>query len=422
MTTLKRVLTWREGAGMTIAGVLGSGILILPTVTAQLAGPAAIVAWLLMTIMAIPMAATFGKLAIYHPNAGGIASYARLAFGPRAGKLVGILYLGTVPVAAPAAALIGAGYLGALCHWPEADVVLVAAGLLATALLVNYFGIQFSGWAATAVVVAISALLLMAVMSALPHMKALAFVPFLPHGWWPVGQSVALLYWAFVGWEMIGHLSEEFVDPVRDIPRALMVAVAVVGILYLAVSSVSIGTMAYRMHTHGAGLSVLIGMELGHPGAIIAAVIALLITYGTIHTYIAGFSRLVYAQARTGDLPRFFAHLHPKRRTPARVFAALLLPDVVILGSVLAFHTSLAQLIAWPSAVFIVLYIVAMVSAWRLLPGYRAQAFALLGALISCAALIFVGWAMILPIGLAFLGWWLKGSFAEKATTPEEIA
>ncbi|PSR27067.1 MAG: amino acid transporter [Sulfobacillus thermosulfidooxidans] len=422
MTTLKRVLTWREGAGMTVAGVLGSGILILPTLTAQLAGPAAIIAWLVMTLMAIPMAETFGKLAIYRPDAGGIASYARLAFGPKAGKIVGILYLGTVPVAAPAAALIGAGYLGALCHWSPADVVFVAAGLLATALLVNYFGIQFSGWAATAVVVAISGLLLIAVLSALPHVSTRAFVPFLPHGWWPVGESVALLYWAFVGWEMIGHLSEEFINPVRDIPRALMVAVVVVGILYLAVSSVSIGTMAYRMHSHGAGLSVLIGMELGRMGAIITAVIALLITYGTMHTYIAGFSRLVYAQARTGDLPRFFAHLHPTRRTPARVFAALLLPDAVVLGSVLVFHTSLAQLIAWPSAVFIVLYLVAMLAAWRLLPGFSARLLALLGALISALALIFVGWAIILPIALAFLGWWLKVPHVEKAIPPEEIA
>ena len=406
---------------MTIAGVLGSGVLILPEVTARLAGPAAIVAWAIMALMALPMAWTFGRLAVVRPDAGGIASYVRRAFGPRAGRMVGILYLGTVPVAAPAAALIGAGYLGALLNWSHIDVVVVAGSLLTLALVVNLVGIEWSGWAATALVLAISLLLLAAVASALPHIQAGSYTPFWPHGWWPVGQSIALLYWAFVGWEMIGHLAEEFVNPQRDIPRALGLAVGVIAILYLSVSAVTIGTETYRTGLGDAGLARLIGLGLGRAGRVATTILALLITYGTMHTYIAGFSRLVYAQAREGDLPRCFAVLHARWRTPFRVFLALTVPFTVILGVSAFFQVSLASLIVWPSAVFIVLYILAMASAWRIVPNHQGRLATFLSGLVSVLALAFVGWAVVLPLTLMAAGWWLlpihKGQGQEQIKT-----
>lgn len=101
---LRPSLGWAEGAGFTVAAVLGAGVLVLPAVTATLAGPAAILAWMLMAVAAAPMALTLGALAVRLPDAGGIAAYAREAFGPRVGRVVGLLYLGTVPVGAPAAA------------------------------------------------------------------------------------------------------------------------------------------------------------------------------------------------------------------------------------------------------------------------------------------------------------------------------
>lgn len=83
---LKKSLTWLPGAALTIGAVLGSGILVLPAAAAVIAGPASLVAWALMALLTVPVAFTLGRLAVLRPDAGGIAAYARLAFGG-AGRL-----------------------------------------------------------------------------------------------------------------------------------------------------------------------------------------------------------------------------------------------------------------------------------------------------------------------------------------------
>ena len=403
MTTLKRVLTWREGAGFTVAAVLGSGVLILPALTAQMAGPAALVAWALMALAVIPMALTLGRLAILHPDAGGIAAYARAAFGDRVARIVGFLYLGTVPVAGPAAALIGVGYVSTFLHLPASATILGSAILLAIALLTNALGVELSGRTVTLVVVTVAVIMLAAVAVASPHVEGSAFTPFAPHGWAPVGASTALLFWAFIGWEMLGHMAEEFVRPERDLPRALWLAIGVVDVLYLAVALVTVGTHMYGHGRTGDALAQLVGLGLGNAGMGAVTALALLVTYGTIHTYVAGFSRLVYAQARAGDLPRSLARLHPRLRTPTRVLAISALPFTLVLLAQALHPVSLGTLIAWPSAIFIALYVVAMAAGVRLLKAGRQRLGAAAGTILSAAALLFVGVAVLMPLAIAAL-------------------
>ncbi len=410
MTTLKRALTWREGAGFTVAAVLGSGVLVLPSLTATMAGPASLWAWILIALAIIPIGLTLGQLAVRYPDAGGIAAYVREAFGTFSGRVIGYLYLATVPVAAPAAAIIGMDYVRTFLHWSWAPTIGGATLILAAAILANYLGVELSGMTVTVVVVVIAVVMLAAVILAMPHMNTQVFSPWLPHGWIPVGQSLALLFWAFVGWEMLGHMVEEFVNPTTDVPRALAMAIMVIDVLYIAVSVVTIGTRTYGAGKTGDGLAQLVGLGLGRAGMAVIVVLAILVTYGTIHTYVAGFSRLVYAQSRAGDLPLTFAELHRRFRTPSRVLIALIVPFAIVLVVEWVHPLDLSQLILWPSAIFIVLYIAAMGAGWRLLskPGHRAAA--VLGLVFSIVALSFVGWALLLPLGIIVVAW-MGGKF-----------
>lgn len=404
MTTLKKVLSWQDGAAFAVTAVMGTGILILPALTADMAGPAALVAWVLMGILVVPMAWTLGDLAVLYPAADGIAGYVRHAFGDRWARLVGYLYLGTVPLGAPAAALIGMGYVTRFFHWGAVWGILGALMMLAVALTVNTLGVELSGRTANGVVIAIMILVASAIGFAIPHRAPHPYTPFAPHGWVPVGTAFALLYWAFIGWEMVGHMAEEFHHPRRDLPKALLASLVVIDGLYLGVAWVTVRTHTYGLST-GDGLARLVGLGLGSVGALWAVLTALFITYGSIHTYVAGFSRLVYAQARSGDLPAYFAELHPHWRTPVRVFIALAIPFIGVLGWDAFRPFSLNALISWPSAMFIALYILAMAAGWRLASRRTAKIRAASGLVLSLVALGFLGWAALFPLIVIIVGW-----------------
>ena len=70
--TLRRELGWLQGAAMTVGAVLGSGVLVLPVAAAQIAGPASLISWLFMGILAIPLATVLGILGSHYPDAGAL--------------------------------------------------------------------------------------------------------------------------------------------------------------------------------------------------------------------------------------------------------------------------------------------------------------------------------------------------------------
>ena len=409
---LRRSITWLQGTALTVGAVLGSGVLVLPVAAAELAGPASLVSWLLMGLLAVPLALTLGTLASTYPDAGGIAAYARRAFGPTAGVVTGWLFLGTVPIGAPIVALIGANYIGLLFSLTSFQITLLAAVMLTMALWFNYRGIDLSGSVQVAVIATIAVILLAAVFAALPQVEAKAFVPFAPNGWLPVGVSMTILFWAFVGWEMVIHLAEEFKNPSRDIKISLGASLAVINLLYFLVAFVTVGTSAYIGPANVAALAKMLAKGWGQWAGIITAILGFVVCYGTIHTYIAGFSRLVYAQARQGDFPYFFAGLHPRFQTPHYVLLTLtpIFGLVILLNYWLNFD--LSDLMRWPSTIFIALYIIAMTAALKLLKSKVIGRFYAMVSLMLCLGVYtFTGLVGLYPLVLAAIGWLTTQSF-----------
>ncbi|HJV46107.1 MAG TPA: amino acid permease [Bacillota bacterium] len=403
---LKRSISWKQGTAMAIGSVLGSGILILPAVTAQVAGPASIIAWIVMSILAIPLALTLGRLAATIPNAGGIIAYAREAFGPMVGSITGWLFLGTIPVGVPIIALVGAHYIGTGYHLSNLEMTAIAATMLGTSLILNARGIEISSWVQVSIVFIIAGLLLFAVITASPYVESQSFHPFVPRGWFPVGMAAVSIFWCFVGWEIVVHLVEEFQNPVKDVFLSLCLAPVVVGIIYVALAIVTVGTLAYGSDVGITPLIILVSKGFGPLATYITAFLALLITFGGIHMNIAGFSRMVYAQAREGDFPEIFATLHPIYKTPVMALSGLAVVFTVILTFNGLFNPNLGTMIQWPSIIFLVLYMISMASALKLLRRWDYGWWMALVSLIFCIILYpFSGWACLYPPALAAVGW-----------------
>ncbi|WP_051343794.1 APC family permease [Alicyclobacillus herbarius] len=386
---LHRRLTWVEGSALAIGAVLGSGVLILPAMTAQQAGPASILAWIFVSLLSFPVAWVIGTLGASYPHAGGIVEYARVAFGSTAGRITAWLCLGTIPIGVPIIALVGADYVAAVCQFPHWTALGLAALMLGGSLYLHRRGIGLAAWTQVLFLAMIVLLMFTAIVAAAPHMKWANFHPLVPYGFRPIFSSAVEIFWCYVGWEMIVHLAEEFQNPERDLRRTFLTAPLLVAGLYIALSVVTVGTHAYGSKEVAAPLSQLVTVGLGRFGSIVTGVAALFITIVAIHGNVGGFSRMVYSQARDGVFPDIFARLHSRFHTPTIVLYALGIDFVVVLTLYMVCHVSVGALVPWPSVLFLVLYMIAMASALKLVgrskPGARIMAWI---ALLSSAVCI----------------------------------
>ena len=400
---LRKSITWIQGAALTIGAVLGAGILVLPAMTAKIAGPASLISWLLMGLFSLPLVIAIGSMSSRFPDSGGIATYVRQGFGNNASHIVGILMLTAMLFGMPVTALVGAHYLGSIFAWTSASIHLAAAGLLVIAITLNYRGIDLSSYTQVFVVSSILFILTFAVWSAVPQIHISAFTPFLPNGWFPVGEVMTLLFFAFMGWEMIGHLAEEFRNPARDIPLSLGLAVLLTNLLYFAVAFVTIGTEVYLSGNPLTAMITLVAYRWGDMAGTLVALLGFIICYCPVHTFIAGFSRLVYSQARDGHFPKYWGRLHPRFQTPHIALLAFAPIYLVILLLSYELSWDLKPLFSIPCANFLAVYMLGMVAAARTLPNKLGKVSAWTSALLSGIVFLFAGWFALFPIAVALL-------------------
>lgn len=305
-TTLKKSLSWLQGSAITIGSVIGAGILVLPALTAQIAGPGALLSWFFMGILSLPMISIIGIMSAKYPNAGGISTYAGKGINSYCGQLSSLFFVGAMPFGMPITSLIDTTYLGAFLGWSSGMNHLAAAILITLAILFNYRGIKFSGMTQLIFVLFILFILLFAIYTSLPHIHRTAFTPFFLHGFIPVLKSISLIFFAFTGWEIISNLAEEFKNPQRDIPLSLGISAIVINFLYIAIIIAIIGSEVYLKASPFTAMLTLFSFGSGNLAAGIIGILGCLACYCPVHTFFAGFSRVIYAQAREHHLPAIF--------------------------------------------------------------------------------------------------------------------
>ncbi|MEO3946414.1 amino acid permease [Gorillibacterium sp. CAU 1737] len=397
--TIKRTIGLPQAVALYIGSVLGSGILIVPGLAAEIAGPASLLAWGLMVLLILPMALSMGLLSARYPDAGGVSHYAEMAFGPKAGALTGWFFLASVPIGAPVAALTGAGYLTASLGLSEPYRIGIAVSMLAAALLLNAAGMKLVGGVQLAVVIGIIVVLLAAIAVSLPDLSAASFTPFLPHGWGSVGQAAALLFWCFIGWEAVSHLSGEFKNPEKAGVQGVTLAALLLGALYLLTALATVGTASYHDGHADASLSRMIGAKLGSAGEVATGIVAVFICTATIIAYTSAASRLAYSLAKRGEAPRLMAHLTRRTSTPIGGLSFLAVCFLVVMTAYGRGWVTLEELIRYPNATFILTYISGTAAGVRLLKGKAWQTrICALSCFCSLAVFPFVGRAIVYPL------------------------
>ncbi len=389
-------LTVAQGTALYVGAVLGTGVIALPALAADAAGPASLIAWLGLVLLSVPLANTFAALGARYPDAGGVSTYVRYAFGTRAAAVVGWCFYFAVPAGAPAAAMFGGAYVAAALGGGLPTVFGTAAALMIVVTLTNAFGLKVSGRVQLVLAALLVALLLAAVVASLPHARWDNLRPFAPHGWLAIGPAAALLVWSFAGWEAITHLAADFRRPSRDLPRAATVAVAIVGVLYLGVAAATILVLGAAAGSTDAPLAELLARGIGGEVRVIAAAAAVLLTLGTMNAYYAGAAKLGAALGRDGALPGWLSRGSSAGAVPRRSLAVVSgLAFVALLAAAVA-RIGPEPLVLFTTGSFVTVYAVGTAAALRLLPrGSRAHRLALVALVAVAALLVLTGWYLL---------------------------
>ncbi len=388
-----------EGTALYVGAVLGGGLLALPALAAHAAGPASLIAWGVIVLLCVPVASAFAALGMRYPDGGGIATFVTKAFGARAATPVGWSFYFTVPVANCCASIIGGEYVAGWLGGGRATAMVAAAVILLVAYTGNWFGLRMSGRMQLALVGLLMLVLLTAVFTALPHTRAENLEPFAPHGWLAVGEAVTLLFYSFAGWEAVTHLSGEFSDPRRQLPRITALSVVVVAVLYLGLAFACIGVLGPAMNDSAVPLTMLMERGIGDAAQAVTVSVAVLLSFGTVNAFAASGARLGAALGRDGGLPRWFAKGGAAGQVPRRslvVLAAIATAVMVVLSIA---PVGVDSIMTAASVLFVTVYVAGLASAVRLL---RRMSAAWCGAVVGLVALVcslvFFRYYLVLPV------------------------
>jgi amino acid efflux transporter len=270
--------------------------------------------------------------------------------------------------------------------------------MLVIALIINAIGMDVAGGVQVAVVISIILVLVLAVIGSIPNIKIANFVPFMPNGITSVGRASTILFWCFIGWEAVSHLSEEFVNPEKDVIRATIISAIIVGILYFMTALATIGTSSYGEGSQ-APLVIVIRRIFGSSGAIIVGVTSLLICTATVIAYVGAASRLAFSLSKSGEAPKALGYVSKKYNTPVGglLFLSLCFTLVIALYSLKVI--SFTNLIQLPNATFILTYLAGCAAGVVLLRDDKKKFIISIISLIATIIIfIFAGWAILYPL------------------------
>ena len=346
---LRRVLGLWQLTAIGLGGIIGVGIFVLTgTVAATQAGPAVVLSFLIAGIASAAAALCYAEFAGLIPVSGSAYTYGYAVLGEFAGWIIGWDLLLEYALIAAVVAVGWSGYVQALLEtfhvplpvwaqgaWGSApgrlfNLPAVLISLAITALLAARmeWGARFN---TLIVAIKIGAAALIVIAGA-AFVDPARWHPFMPFGMHGVVTGAAIVFFAVFGYDMLTTAAEEAKNPQRDLPRAVVLSLAIAMMLYFAICLVLTGIVPYTSLNNDAPVAHAF-TAIGLPQVMIVISLASIcgITSVIFANLLAG-ARIWFALSRDGLLPGWFAAVHPRWRTPHRTTILLGLVTAVAAG------------------------------------------------------------------------------------------
>lgn len=327
---LRRVLGLTEVTAGGIGIIIGAGIYVLLGAATAQAGASVWLSFVLAAVLSALTGLSYAELSSMFPSAAGEYEYTRQAMPEWVAFVVGWMMIVGLVVAAATVSLGFGRYVG---HFAEVSPRVAGLALLALVSLVAIGGIKQSARLTVLMsAVQVGGLLLIVVIG-LPHLGEVNLLA--GRGTGAVLSGAALVFFAFIGFDEVITLAEETRDPTRTVPRALLLALGLSTLLYLAVAVTAVSVLGpAALAASPRPLADVMAHDLGRASGGVVAVIALVSTANTTLLAVTAASRVIYGMATRAALPACLARVHPGRRTPgyAIVVVAVVAAAFAVLG------------------------------------------------------------------------------------------
>ena len=304
----KRSLNLFDATSIGIGAIIGAGIFVVLGIAIGYAGPSIIISIIISGLVASFTAFSFAELGSAIPKQGGVYIFAYEIISPFIAFLVGCLWLFAQIMAGAAISLGFASYFVALFPFFPLKIVAISAALILTAL--NIVGIKQSARINNVLVLVKIAILCLFVGFGIFQIHPQYFSEFSPNGFPGILQGAGFIFFAYLGFGRIATLGEEVKNPERTVPLSIFLSLAVSIIMYVLTAFIVIGLQDYTILGQSSSPIADAAKTIGNP-TILAAVSfgALIATVSVLLTNLIGLSRVSFAMARNGQLPKDIAKI-----------------------------------------------------------------------------------------------------------------
>ncbi len=352
MATLRRELGKWDLTAVGVNQVIGSAIFLLPSQVAAQIGSWSPVAFVAIGLASLLVALCFAEVGSRFERTGGPYLYTRAAFGRFAGFEVG--WMQWVTRVTSQAGIVNAIALALGFYWPPiatgAGRWLTIAGITLGLGWINLRGIRLSAFAINVFTIAKLLPLMLFICIGFWFVDADRLVPTEALSLPQVSAAALLLIFAFGGYDVIGVPAGESADPRKHLPFAFVSTILAVTAVMTLAQMVAVGTLP-NLPLSKTPLADASMLFVGAAGALIISVGSVVsMTGNNLGSVLTG-SRMLFALAENGELPRVFAKIHPRYRTPSNavIFSTLVALGLALTGSfvILAMASAVARLITY---------------------------------------------------------------------------
>jgi basic amino acid/polyamine antiporter, APA family len=350
---LKKSLGWPHLIALGVGAIIGTGIYTLTGVAAGLAGPAVILSFAIAGVICAGAALCYAEMASLTPQAGSAYTYAYVTLGETIAWIVGVGLILEYTLVCSAVSVGWSGYAsGLLRGWgvPELFLNEGVVDLPAIFIALAVTGVLLLGTRESATVNFVLVCIKLAALAAfvaftLPHFDAANFETFAPFGFgaheeggkkYGVMGAAAIIFFAFYGFDAISTAAEEAKNPKRDLTIGIVGSMALCTLIYMVIAACALGVVPYEPFSKSPEPLAYALKQMGQPqAAAIIAGAAVLAMPTVIMVFMFGQSRVFFAMARDGLLPRALSAVD-RRGVPAAV--------TIMTGVIAAFFAGLVPL------------------------------------------------------------------------------